>query len=302
MADLTLDIPEIQIVVHYPGDPGGFDWHHRVLLHRIEGGRWITLTPDLELQRHDLSVQNHRVLDRAAPYPAEIAAQIYAHDPIGRAALSNFKRQAQVQAAILGEGAVIESEAYQWVIAESSHADFGRATDAALLANEATGLAFTMKGVVILNGEEVFVERVMINEMESWKRRRGLDMADVRLLGDHRDASGKKVLGLRQAVPLMKSPPDPEFPIQGTRAAKEFHEAVSLTTEGFLTYHSEWVRLSGVSRKTSSVHIHRSVCEALRLMHSFDQLDASALAVGEHLTRWVILNAILQLRTSVGST
>ena len=203
------------------------------------------------------------MLDRAAPYPADIAAQIYAHDPIGRAALSNFKRQAQVQAAILGEGAVIESEAFQWVIAESSHADFGKATDAALLANEATGLAFTMKGVVILNGEEVFVERVMINEMESWKRRRGLDMADVRLLGDHRDASGKKVLGLRQAVPLMKSPPDPEFPIQGTRVAKEFHKAVSLTTEGFLTYHSEWVRLSGVSRRTSSVHIHRSVCEAL---------------------------------------
>ena len=48
------------------------------------------------------------------------------------------------------------------------------------------------------------------------------------------------------------------------------------------------MRLSGVSRKTSSVDIHRSVCEALRLMHSFDQLDASALAVGEHLTRWVI--------------
>ncbi|CAE7187344.1 unnamed protein product [Symbiodinium necroappetens] len=86
----------------------------------------------------------------------------------------------------------------------------------------------------------------------------------------------------------MKSPVDPEFPIQGTRAAKEFHEAVSLTTESFLTYHSEWVRLSGANRKTSSVHIHRAVCEALRLMHSFDQLDASALAVGEHLTRWVI--------------
>ena len=169
MADLTLDIPEIQIVVHYPGDPGGFDWHHRVLLHRIEGGRWITLTPGLELQRHDLTAQNHRVLDRAAPYPADIAAQIYAHDPIGRAALSNFKRQAQIQAAILGEGAVIESEASQWVIAEGQHPDFGKAADAALLANEATGLAFTLKGVIILNGEEIFVERVMISEIKAWR-------------------------------------------------------------------------------------------------------------------------------------
>ncbi|CAE7356621.1 unnamed protein product [Symbiodinium sp. CCMP2592] len=288
MADLTLDISEIQIVVHYPGDPGGFDWHHRVLLHRIEGGRWITLTPDLELQRHDLSIQNHRVLDRAAPFPADIAALIYAHDPIGRAALSNFRRQAQIQASILGESAVIDSEASQWVVAESTHSDFGRTVDAALLANEATGLAFTMKGVIILEGEEVFVERVMISDLDAWKRKRDLEAADVRLLGDHRDASGKKVLGLRQAVPLMKCPMDPEFPIQGARAAKEFHEAVSLTTEGFLTYHSEWVRLSGANRKTSSVHIHRAICEALRLMHSFDQLDVSALAMGEHLTRWVI--------------
>ena len=86
----------------------------------------------------------------------------------------------------------------------------------------------------------------------------------------------------------MKSPPNAEFPIIGTRAAKEFHEAVAASTEGFLTYHSEWLRLSGLSRKTSSVHIHRSMCEALRLMHTFDQLDVSALAVGEHLSRWII--------------
>ena len=44
MDDLSLDVPEVQIVVHYPGDPGGFHWHHRVLLHRIDGGVWLTLT------------------------------------------------------------------------------------------------------------------------------------------------------------------------------------------------------------------------------------------------------------------
>ena len=288
MADLTLDIPEVQIIVHYPNDPGGFDWHHRILLHRIEGARWITLTPDHELHRHDLAALGHRVLDRAAPYPADIAHLIYAHDPLGRATLAAFKRQAQIQASILGEGTVVDSESYQWLIAETGHSDFGKAVDGSLLANEATGLAFTVKGVIIQNGEEVFVERVMISEMEVWKRRHGLDRADVRLLGDHGDASGKKGLSLRHAVPLMKSPPNAEFPIIGTRAAKEFHEAVAASTEGFLTYHSEWLRLSGVSRKTSSVHIHRSVCEALRLMHTFDQLDVSALAVGEHLSRWII--------------
>ena len=288
MGDLTLDIAEVQVLVHYPGDAEGFDWHHRILLHRIEGGNWLTLTPDLELQRHDLAAQRHRVLDRAAPFPADIAAEIYAHDPIGRAALANFKRQAQVQAAILGEGTVVDSDAFSWVVSDPAHSDFGRAVDAGLLANEATGLAFTLKGVILLGGEEVFVERVSTNGMEEWRRRRGLESADVRVLGDHRDQSGKKVLDLKEAVALMKAPADPEFPIAGVRAAKEFHEAVAASAGGFLHYHAEWVRLSGVSRKASAAHIHRGLCEALRLMHSFDQLDVSALAVGEHLSRWVI--------------
>ena len=36
------------------------------------------------------------------------------------------------------------------------------------------------------------------------------------------------------------------------------------------------------------MHVHRALCEALRLMHSYDQVDASSLATGEHLTRWMI--------------
>ena len=288
MADLTLDINEVQVLVHYPLDADGFFWHHRVLLHRIEGGEWLTLTPDLEVVRHNLANQRHRVLDRASPFPADIADEIYAHDPIGRAALANFKRQAQIQAAILGEGALLDPEAFQWVISEPLRPDFGTAVDAALLGNEATGLAFTLKGVVLKDGEEVFVERVGMASLADWRRQRGLETADVRLLGDHRDASGKKVLDLKTAVSLMKAPTDPDFPIAGIRAAKEFHDSVAAATGNFLNYHSEWLRLSGVSKRQSAVHVHRALCEGLRLMHSFDQIDASAVAVGEHLTRWVI--------------
>ena len=89
-------------------------------------------------------------------------------------------------------------------------------------------------------------------------------------------------------TPLMKEPNDSDFPIAGVRAAKEFHLSVAASTGGFLTYHSEWLRLSGVSKKFSAVHVHRALCEALRLMRSYDQVDASTLATGEHLTRWMI--------------
>ena len=288
MADLTLDIAEVQVVVNYPADPAGFFWHHRILLHRIEGGVWLTLTPDLELQRHDLNALRHRVLNRAAPFPVDIAAEIYAHDPIGTAALAGYKRQAQIQAAILGEGALEDAEVFQWVIAEVGHPDFGSTIDAGLLGNEATGLAFSGKGVVLRAGEEVFVKRVMARDLADWRLTRGLETADVRLLGDHKDASGKRRLDLKSAVVLMKNAEDKEFPINGIRAAKEFHEAVASSSGEFLSYHSEWLRLSGVNKKASAVHIHRALCEALRLMHTYDQVDVSSLACGEHLTRWII--------------
>ena len=126
MEDYTLNIPEVQILVHYPLDGGGFFWHHRILLHRIEGGTWLTLTPDHHIQRQDLNAIGHRILERAAPFPEDIAGEIYAHDVIGKAALDGFKRQAVVQAAILGEGSVGESEAYVWLVTESTHPRFGR--------------------------------------------------------------------------------------------------------------------------------------------------------------------------------
>ena len=286
--DVTLDIKEVQVLVNYPGDADGFNWHHRVLLRRIEGSTWLTLTPDLEIQRHDLSAIPHRVLDRAAPFPADIAGEIYAHVVIGNAALQGYKRQASTMAVILGEGTLPDSETYAWVIQESGRPDFGEQIDLRLLNNEATGLAFATKGVIQLNGEEVFVERVPLHELVTWKKTRKALGMDVRLLGDHRDSSGKRRLDLTTAVSLMKGGEEEDFPVTGTRAAFELHDAVAQGAGNFTSYHSEWVRLSGVSRKSSAAFIHQCLCEMLRLAHHYDQVDSSALASLEHATRWLI--------------
>ena len=288
MADLTLDIPEVQVLVNYPLDPGGFYWHHRILLHRIEGSSWLTLTPDLDVQRHDLGAVQHRVLDRKSPFPADIAGEVYAHDVLGRAQLNGYKRRAKIQASILGEGDIEDSESAEWIVCDVSHEDFAKPIDSGLLTNQATGLAFSGKGVVLLNGEEVFVERVLVKDIDDWRRRKTLEGGDDRLLGDHRDASGRRRLDLSAAIELMKNSDDKEFPISGQRAALEYHTAVAGGPGNFLSYHAEWLRLSGVAKRSSAAHIHRAVCEGLRLMHSHDQIDASTTGVGEHLTRWAI--------------
>jgi hypothetical protein len=288
--DYTLDIPEIQVLVNFPGDRDGFYWHHRILLHRIDGAVWLTLTPDHDIERLDLNVVPHRVLQRKAAFPEDILDEIYAHDAIARPALLGFKKTAHVQASILGLGDPQEAESHHWLIAESSHVGFGNPVDDEVLEDEATGMMFSEKGVVILQGEEVFVEKAMTKDIEKWRKTKGLETGDQRLLGDHRDPSGKKALVLSEAVGLMKGGEEEEtdFPIVGTRAAKELHEAVSGGAGGFLAYHEQWIRLSGVGKRSSAAHIHRCLCEGLRLMYTFDQIDASTTAIGEHLSRWMV--------------
>ncbi len=157
-----------------------------------------------------------------------------------------------------------------------------------LLNNGATGLAFSNKGVILRQGEEIFVERVLVKDLEDWKRQRGLEGGDTRLLGDHKDESGARRLELGKAISLMKSVEDSDFPIHGVRAAKELHESVALGPGNFVSYHAEWIRLSGVAKRTSAAHIHRTLCESLRLLHSYDQIDSSSTAIGEHLSRWLV--------------
>ena len=232
------------------------------------------------------------MLDRRAPFPGDILDEVYAHDPIGKAALSGYKRQAQTMAVILGEGTLPDSDSTSWVVADVNHADFGREIEEHLLHNPATGLAFATRGIIIREGEELFVEKIPTANLDTWRKQRRLDGADLRLLGDHVDPHGQRHLELSKAVPLMKGNTDENFPIHGVKATKELHEAVMTGSGNFITYHSEWIRLSGVNRRSAAAHNHAALCEAFRLMHSYDQLDSSALAVCEHLARWLVQTEI----------
>ena len=106
------------------------------------------------------------------------------------------------------------------------------------------------------------------------------------------------------AVALMHEPEDKEFPVAGTRAAKELHISFAEGPGKFLSYHAEWLHSSGVSGRNSAAHVHRNICEILRLLHSYDQMDVSSLATGETLCRWLIQTelAVERSPTIVAST
>ena len=139
---------------------------------------------------------------------------------------------------------------------------------------EATRVGFTLKGVVLRENEELFVEKISMRDLDDWRAKRGKELGDLRLLGDHRDNAGKRRLELSAAVALMRNAEDKEFPIAGTRYSKELRESVALGPGNFLSYQAEWLRLSGVSGRSSSAHVRRNLCEVLRLLH----VDCSSLA------------------------
>lgn len=287
MADRSLNIRDPQVLVRFDEDDN-FEWHHRILLKKIGQGRWVTLTPDHELVVHDLSEERYRVCERGAPFPAD---NVYAHDDLSKAELDGFRRRAGLQAAILDDGPGEEVEAEVWLVAEADHPRFG-----AQIGEDDMNDALTLgsKGVVAFEGEEVWIEKVASGGVEEWRKKRRESLGDLRLLGDHRTASGQRHLELRDAVPLFRDTKFVDWPLAGPKVVPEFLKSVSEGPGNLTSYHHEWMRRSGVNEISSAAHEHRILTEALRLGVSLDQLDLSNLASFEQITR-----RLVQIETAV---
>ncbi|CAK0814975.1 unnamed protein product [Prorocentrum cordatum] len=99
-------------------------------------------------------------------------------------------------------------------------------------------------------------------------------------------------LRLSEAVALMRDTDQPNFPLAGVKSVKEFLDSVAAGPGNMTSYQAEWERLSGVGEGSAVNHVHRNLCEVIRLMHSWDQVDLSMLASAELLVRWMIQTEI----------
>lgn len=231
----TLDMPFAQVLVFYPEDPGGMVWHHRVLMKRVAAGEWITLTPDYEFQRHNLREQRHIVLGRRSGFPDHAEDSAYVFDQVGHAVLAGYKRRATIQASILAgvddDGADIER--LVWVIAEVASNNFGEIVSDEVMDDPETGLVFDSKGVARVAGEERLVERISESSLDQWREERAGCSGDARLLD------------LPSAVALMRDKREDDFPMTGEMDTLEYLKAIADGPGNLVSYHAEWVRLSG---------------------------------------------------------
>ena len=125
--DRSLNIPEPQILLHFPEDAGGYFHHHRILMHRVSGSQWVLLTLDLELEVADLSARRHRILPRHGVFPADIADECYVFDEVPRAEMERQRRMAKTMGSILGDAQVVNVDIQQWYVSDPSSARFGQA-------------------------------------------------------------------------------------------------------------------------------------------------------------------------------
>lgn len=112
---------------------------------------------------------------------------------------------------------------------------------------------------------------------------------DLRTVGDHRDSSGARFLSFKDAMTLFRESKFTDWPFSGPRAVKEYLQAVLSGPGDLPTYHLSWVRSSGVGSGSAITHEHRSLCEALRLAITKDQLDVTNLSSFECLIRRLLV-------------
>lgn len=137
----------------------------------------VALSPDYEIEKVSLNEQVHEVLDRRSPFPDYLdPEEIYAFDPVADSVLQPYRRRAKLQASFLGEAAGgSDVTRYVWIVADRSSDVFGQEVDYKLMDDPGTGTFLQNRGVVMIGGSELFVEKVEVTELDVWRRRQRAD-------------------------------------------------------------------------------------------------------------------------------
>lgn len=292
--DLTLDIPDPQVLAIYPHDANGVTHHHRILLNKLSPGRWVCLTPDHELQILDLTTVRHEVLGRRARFPQHLvlADVIYSFDPLTRNELESFRRRAKTMNVILGEGDQEEIAALVWVFSDPLSSKLGEVVSDDMVAR---AVVLGSRGLVELDGEVVGITEIQHVEVENFKQQQKGSLGDLRCIGNHVDHQKRRFISMADALPLLRESKFDDWGFTGPRAALEFLKSVHEGVSELSGYHLQWVKNSGVNAHSSIVHEHRNLVEILRLGLCRDQLDISNLLAFELAVRRI---AQLEVATS----
>ena len=285
MANLTLDVADPQILLHFGADPNGFTEHHRLLLCKLGPGRWVAASPDYDLEILDLNNRQHTVLGRRSPFPAHLVNVVYAFDPVPRNDLERLRRQAKTMSIVLGDEAREEVPAMVWIFWDPSSPIMGQLVPMDVM-DEAVILG--SRGILEVDGEAEWIEEIPQADVATFVEKRKGSLGDVRTLGNHTDSQNKRFISFTDAMPIMTQADLGDWGFKGPRAALEYLTSIKEGGSDLSSYHVQWLKTSGVNPKTSLVHEHRTLIEVLRLGICRDQLNPLNCMSFELVTRRLI--------------
>jgi hypothetical protein len=311
-AEVALDISEGQVCINYDDDPN-YTWHHRVLLSKLDAGRWVVLTPDGDVEVVDLSAHRVVPLLRGAPVPARVAGDVYLIALISDEELRRALAEASALAAILGVTTVAVSAGVRadWIFSDPAHENWGVNVPAALLS--AIGQTVLRGSTGLVQEDPVdatswtTMERILPADLEAWKdEKRSGPRRDPRVLPPRRDAQGHRYSTLRQAMlemtmasssaasstsstaASMVARMGSDWIFRGPSAVSELLRGVRASGEDLSGYHEYYCRASGLEPANAVAIKHRDLLSILHHMVTFDQLDAPFLASAELCARLIL--------------
>ena len=229
---LSLDIPERQILVWFEEDVG-CPWHHRLLMVRIEGAKWIVVTPTMDIQVADLNEAEDVVpVERDSEIPKS-CRPVFSFEPLEAAELENLRFQCRRYADVLG--VVSEtSEAdkdMSWVFSDPSHELFSEVVPASMMAG---GRAFVRGATALIQTDlskpTVFTvaERVKGLDRDEWLSDKRAGAGRDPRLNSVTVGGDQKVL-LADVLTSMRKVEMKGWPFKGPPAIKEVLEAIRAT-------------------------------------------------------------------------
>ena len=287
----ALDIPERQVLLYFSGDP--VPWHHRILMERISGSKWIVATPTLDIEIVDLAeAEDVRPLERFGEMPA-LCRPLFSFEVIERGELDQVRWRCRSYADVLGVPppvAVGLGDA-EWLFADPSHEKFGEAVPGVLLA----GGHALVRGSMALVQEDAFnpdvfafAESVRREDRERWSADKRAGAGRDPRLNAGFSSDGRRVL-LSEALGTMKAIEKRSWAFKGPPAVKEVLEGIKATGLEPPAYVTHYLGSSGIGPHSGLAQEFKHLMTILWMMVCFDRLDVLNVSSAEYVARRVLM-------------
>lgn len=295
---MTLDTDMKQTLVYYEDDRAGLLYHHRCLVVQGPGGKWIGITPTLEVQIVDLLDLADRAtpLRRNARFPSWVPLdQVFAFDPfVGNkeqelrdecfefAALVGFTKLQQAPAARLGV----------WMVADTALDLFGERVPEDAMVDPSLVVIKDRAGLVCIDGTWVPMQLVSEAGIDDWRMAKWTGAGrDPRIGGSRSDAQGRRYISEVDAMATWRPPKSVprDHPLQGPSIILEYFEGLRVAGHTLVAHDQAWRSRSGVPESGPAARFHSALSDIMRYFVTVDQYDPTNSVAAEMALRCLVM-------------